>query len=120
MITTAQKVAGIVVVLVILAAFNWDSISSSAFYQHTFHDSDQQRRIRLWEERRAKISELDHQECEILIEARAKTLGIEIEHDIVMGMSPEGLSERLQHEYNIDRELCKSLGISPYIRQVRQ
>jgi len=104
----------------VLVALNWDSITSTDLFQTVFHDSQTKRMHREWQERRDKISALDKQQCAIELKSELSTMEIEIQRDILFGMDGAGVKKRAMRQYQIDSQLCESLGISPYIRQVQE
>ncbi|OFZ67379.1 MAG: hypothetical protein A2V79_09210 [Betaproteobacteria bacterium RBG_16_56_24] len=107
--------AGLLVV--ILIAFNWQPIQSSSMYQHAFHADEWSRKQQEWAALTIRLAELDKEACRILIEAREKTLALDVERDVLFGLDRTKSRKRIEHELEIDRMLCIEHGISPYTQR---
>jgi len=106
--------------LVLGMLFFRDEIRSSDFYQKTIYPEKWEQRKRARAEFLAKLNELDHRECAILIRAREKMLPIEVERDALFGIAPEISMKRIEQGFRLDQELCTKHGISPYSRLVEK
>ncbi|OGT02162.1 MAG: hypothetical protein A2143_00770 [Gallionellales bacterium RBG_16_57_15] len=112
-----EIVSGAGLLVTILIAFNWQSISSSSAYQRAFHADEWSRKQQEWAALTIRMDEFNKEACRILIEAREKTLALDVERDVLFGLDRTKSRKRIEHELEIDRMLCAEHGISPYTQR---